>query len=98
MARRAKPTTPAAALQALEARLKPDFKRAIGAGVIALGCLVAGVDLGGVNRHGSWRWLVVGLTIGSSCSARSRCARLGANSIESRATGPAYRRHRRFAR
>src|SRR5258708_1835168 len=65
--RRVKPTHPVAAVQAieaLEAKIKPDFKVAVGAGAIALGCLVVGVDLGGVNRHGQLRWLVIGLTIG----------------------------------
>jgi small-conductance mechanosensitive channel len=51
------------ALEALEARIKPDFKLALGAGLIALTSLVIGVDLGGVKRHGHLRWLVVALTI-----------------------------------
>jgi small conductance mechanosensitive channel len=49
---------------ALEARIKPDFKRAVGAGIIALACLVIGVNLGGINRHGHLRWVVVAVTIG----------------------------------
>jgi small-conductance mechanosensitive channel len=58
------PVHPAAAIQALEAKIKPDFKVAVGAGVLALACLIVGVKLGGVNRHGQLRYLVVGLTVG----------------------------------
>jgi small-conductance mechanosensitive channel len=54
---------PGAALQALEAHIKPDFKLAVGTGVIALACLVVGVDLGGVKRHDHLRFLVIALTI-----------------------------------
>jgi small-conductance mechanosensitive channel len=58
------PVHPAAAIQALEAKIKPDFKVAVGAGVLALACLIVGVKLGGVNRHGQLRFLVIGLTVG----------------------------------
>jgi small-conductance mechanosensitive channel len=58
------PVHPAAAIQALEAKIKPDFKVAVGAGVLALACLIVGVKLGGVNRHGQLRYVVVGLTVG----------------------------------
>ncbi len=52
------------ALEALESKLKPDFKLAIGAGTAALICLIVGVDLGGVNRHGHLRYLNIALTAG----------------------------------
>jgi small-conductance mechanosensitive channel len=64
MARRRKSAPAAIALHALDARLKPDFRRAIGAGAIAMACLIVGVDLGGVNRHGNLRGVVIGLTVG----------------------------------
>jgi small-conductance mechanosensitive channel len=48
----------------LEAKIKPDFKVALGAGVLALACLIVGVKLGGVNRHGQLRYVVIGLTAG----------------------------------
>jgi small-conductance mechanosensitive channel len=51
-------------LLSLEARIRPDFKRAVGAGVLALACLVTGVNLGGIHRPGHLRWVVVGVTIG----------------------------------
>ncbi len=44
--------------------MKPDFKLALGAGILALACLVVGVNLGGIHRHGSLRWAVAGLTAG----------------------------------
>jgi small-conductance mechanosensitive channel len=59
----AHPVQAVKALEALERRIKPDFKLALGAGLISLICLVIGVDLGGVKRHGHLRWLVVALTI-----------------------------------
>jgi small-conductance mechanosensitive channel len=59
----AHPVQAVKALEALEARIKPDFKLALGAGLIALTSLVIGVDLGGVKRHGHLRWVVVALTI-----------------------------------
>ena len=61
--RAAHPVQALQALEALEAKLKPDFKVALGAGAAALVCLVVGVDLGGVKRHGQLRWLDIGLTI-----------------------------------
>src|ERR1700749_4251603 len=58
------PDPAVAALEALEAKIKPDFKLAVGAGLAALACLVVGVDLGGVHRHGPLRWVNSGLTVG----------------------------------
>jgi small conductance mechanosensitive channel len=52
------------ALLTLEARIKPDFKKALGAGTLAVICLVAGDQLGGVHRSGHVRLLTIGLTIG----------------------------------
>jgi small-conductance mechanosensitive channel len=52
------------ALEALESKLKPDFKVGIGSGTVALVCLIVGVDLGGVNRHGHLRYLNIALTVG----------------------------------
>jgi small-conductance mechanosensitive channel len=54
----------AQALQDLDARIRLDFKRALGFGFVALGCLIAGAYLGGVTRHGTLKWVVVGLTVG----------------------------------
>jgi small conductance mechanosensitive channel len=51
------------AIQALDSRVRLDFKRAIVAGILSLGCLIAGVDLGGITENGTRRWVVLGLTI-----------------------------------
>jgi small conductance mechanosensitive channel len=50
-------------LISLEAKIKPDFKRAVGAGLLSIICLAVGNDLGGVRRDGNLRWLAIGLTI-----------------------------------
>jgi small conductance mechanosensitive channel len=50
-------------LISLEARIKPDFKRAVLAGVLAIVCLAVGNNLGGVSREGNLRWVAVGLTV-----------------------------------
>jgi small conductance mechanosensitive channel len=52
-----------ATLSSLEARIKPDFKRAVSAGVLSVICLAVGNDLGGVRRHGHLRWLTIVLTV-----------------------------------
>jgi len=52
------------AIQAIDARVRLDFKRAIVAGFLSLGCLVSGVELGGATQHGTRRWVVLGLTAG----------------------------------
>jgi small-conductance mechanosensitive channel len=51
-------------LQNLETKIRPDFTRAVAAGVLSLACLVVGVDIGGVKRHGHLGWIAVALTIG----------------------------------
>ena len=43
---------------------EPDFRSALGAGVLALTCLVVGVNLGGIQRHGQLRWVAVAVTVG----------------------------------
>jgi small-conductance mechanosensitive channel len=52
------------ALQALEARIKPDFRRAVVAGLVALVCLGFGAHLGGISRTDHWRYFVIGVTVG----------------------------------
>ncbi|UQX88770.1 mechanosensitive ion channel family protein [Jatrophihabitans telluris] len=52
------------ALLSLEARIKPDFKRAVGLGVLAVICLGVGDNLGGIRRNDHWKFLVIGLTVG----------------------------------
>jgi small conductance mechanosensitive channel len=47
----------------IEARIKPDFKRAVGAGLFAIVALAVGNNLGGVRRQDHLKWLVVALTI-----------------------------------
>jgi small-conductance mechanosensitive channel len=51
-------------LQTLETKIRPDFTRAVAAGVLSLACLVVGVDIGGVKRHGKLGWIAIVLTIG----------------------------------
>jgi small-conductance mechanosensitive channel len=63
VARAALPVPAVEALGALEARIKPDFKIAVGAGAVSLASLIIGVDLGGVHRPGHSRWIPIGLTI-----------------------------------
>jgi len=63
VAQAALPVPAVEALQALEAKIKPDFKVAVGTGAIALSSLIIGVDLGGVHRPGHLRWLTITLTI-----------------------------------
>lgn len=50
--------------RALEGRLKPDFRRAVASGVLALGSLVVGNDLGGVWRPDRLRLVAIALTVG----------------------------------
>jgi small-conductance mechanosensitive channel len=50
-------------LLTLDAKIKPDFKRAVGAGVLAIVCLGTGDNLGGVHRTGRIRLVVLGLVI-----------------------------------
>jgi small-conductance mechanosensitive channel len=50
-------------LQTLETKIRPDFTRAVAAGVLALACLIVGVDIGGVKRHGHLGWVAIALTI-----------------------------------
>ncbi|MCW2524991.1 MAG: small-conductance mechanosensitive channel-like protein [Frankiales bacterium] len=59
------PTNPLSreTLISLESRIKPDFKQAVGAGLLSIICLAVGNDLGGVRRPGHLRWVAVGLTI-----------------------------------
>jgi small-conductance mechanosensitive channel len=47
------------ALLSLDAKIQPDFKRAIGLGILALICLGAGDNLGGVRRHDSLKWVTL---------------------------------------
>ncbi len=64
--RRATPTVlPAGrdALLAFEARIRPDFTRAVVGGLAALVCLAVGNSLGGVRRHDHWRFVAIGLTV-----------------------------------
>jgi small conductance mechanosensitive channel len=49
---------------ALDARIKPDFKRAVVLGLAAIICLAAGDHLGGIDRPGRLRLLVLGLILG----------------------------------
>jgi small-conductance mechanosensitive channel len=51
------------ALLTLDAKIKPDFKRAVGAGVLAIVCLGVGDNLGGVHRTGQIRFVALGLVI-----------------------------------
>ncbi|MGX7677423.1 mechanosensitive ion channel domain-containing protein [Jatrophihabitans sp. DSM 45814] len=51
------------ALLSLDAKIKPDFRRAVSAGILAVICLAVGNNLGGVDRHNHWRYLVIGLTV-----------------------------------
>jgi small-conductance mechanosensitive channel len=51
------------ALIAFEARIRPDFKRAVAAGLIALVCLGAGNALGGVQERNHLRIAAAALTV-----------------------------------
>jgi len=51
------------ALLAFEARIRPDFKRAVAAGVLAVVCLAIDNGLGGVSRRDHLRYVAIGLTI-----------------------------------
>jgi small-conductance mechanosensitive channel len=57
------------ALLALDARIKPDFKRAIACGLIAVVCLSIGARLGGLGQKGSFvrhdnlRFLVIAVSL-----------------------------------
>jgi small-conductance mechanosensitive channel len=48
---------------AVETRIRPDFKRAVAAGVFALACLIVGQELGDVHHSGSKRYIAVGLAV-----------------------------------
>jgi len=52
------------ALLTLDARIKPDFKRAVILGIAALVGLAVGDRLGGVNRDGRMRFVILGLIVG----------------------------------
>jgi small-conductance mechanosensitive channel len=47
----------------LEARIRPDFRRAVGLGLAAIICLAVGDNLGGVHRHDHLKPVVIGLTL-----------------------------------
>jgi small-conductance mechanosensitive channel len=51
------------ALIAFEARIRPDFKRAVAAGLIALVCISAGNAIGGVRQHNHLRYVATALTV-----------------------------------
>jgi small-conductance mechanosensitive channel len=48
---------------AFEARIRPDFTRAVIGGLAALVCLAVANSLGGVQRHDHWRFLTIGLAV-----------------------------------
>jgi small-conductance mechanosensitive channel len=54
---------PREALQALEAKIRPDFKRAVAGGILAFVLLAVSVDMGGVHRHGRLRFVAIGAGI-----------------------------------
>lgn len=41
---------------------RPNFRRSLITGILALAALIAGVNLGGVHREDNYRYLVIGLT------------------------------------
>ena len=51
------------ALSTLDARIKPDFRKAVGAGLLAMVCLGSGDSLGGIGRSDRLRFVVIGLTL-----------------------------------
>jgi small-conductance mechanosensitive channel len=63
--RRAAPSVPLGkdALLAFEARIRPDFKRAVAGGILALVSLGVANGLGGVARPGHLRYVAIALTI-----------------------------------
>jgi small conductance mechanosensitive channel len=61
-----RPTPPnggRATLYSLEARIRPDFKRAVGAALLAVVCLSVASDHGGVGHYDHPRYWVVALTV-----------------------------------
>ncbi len=51
------------ALLALDARIKPDFKRAVALGLLAVIALAVGDNLGGIERNGKVKVVVIVLTV-----------------------------------
>jgi small-conductance mechanosensitive channel len=51
------------AVEALEARTHPDFRRALLAGVVALAVLLSGDSLGGFHAHSTRRFVVIALAV-----------------------------------
>jgi small-conductance mechanosensitive channel len=51
------------ALSSLESRIKPDFRRALGASVVAMVCLGTGDNLGGIRRNDHLKFVVIALTL-----------------------------------
>jgi small-conductance mechanosensitive channel len=41
---------------------RPNFRRSLITGILAIAALIAGVNLGGIHRHDAYRYLIIGLT------------------------------------